>query len=128
MSKETNKVDIGENASVSESAIAVGHKARAEQTTTTGSAAPSAPRTPDELLAAVDELIVRIRATEATLTDREQALADAEELRHELTLTPPSRVRLKRTATSLRDAVGGATALSGAIALVIQAINTLFAS
>ncbi|GCE02519.1 hypothetical protein [Embleya hyalina] len=128
MGKETNKVDIGENANVAESAIAVGHQARAEQTTTTGSATRSAPRTPDELRAAVDELIVRIRAAENTLTDREQALADAEELRHELTLTPPSRVRLKRTATSLRDAVGGATALSGAIALLIQAINTLFPS
>ena len=119
-------VSIGANSTFTGVAIASGDSSRASAHVPGTRPEPARPATRAELHRYLTDLLAEIRSTEEELADRPAAVEVAEELVAETGGERPDRYRLSGMLAALQTAVGGATSLTGAVTVLVEAVKRLF--
>ncbi|QMU70158.1 DUF5955 family protein [Streptacidiphilus sp. P02-A3a] len=119
-------ITIGGNSTLTGVAIASGDSSRASAHAAGAAAEPARPATRAELHRFLTDLLAQLRSTEEELADRPAAVEVTEELVAETSGTHPDRYRLRGMLAALQAAVGGATSLTGAVTVLVEAVKRLF--
>ena len=119
-------VRIGANNTFTGVAIASGDSSRASAHVPRTAAESAGPATRTELRRYLTDLITELRTTEEELADPAAAVVVATELAAEAEEEQPDRYRLAGMLAALQAAVGGATSLTGAVTVLVEAVKRLF--